>query len=408
MRHLDSCAGSPTPRAAAFEISRRRLLGLFVAGAGAAALRLRYGAPALAAAPRTASIGGFLTTEELVILDAATAHIIPTDSTGGPRAVGARECGVVDYIQNLLSFLPGSDANCDRHVTAADLSATALALHGPRAGCRDSGDVDGNGIVDAADVALAATAVFDARPVYAGGPFSDRQPQPHFPEPSQNCRRCHVAPIPEASGGAAVVLPTVDYYPPNFFTEHLPLPRLQALSWRIRILGADAVPEVANNPLARDLPETDLRGKYRDGLAALDSTSRTLFGKPFVQLTGEQQTKVLNQADQSFVTLLTGHTIEGMLCAPEYGGNRNRLGWQLVGFDGDSQPLGYEIYDETAADKHRERPDKPSSGPNPDEDCSGFSANMNRFLTAISSVTLTKPNRRFPNPCCVDVSCPPT
>ena len=88
---------------------------------------------------------------------------------------------------------------------------------------------------------------------------------------------------------------------------------------------------------------------------------------------------------------------------PEYGGNRDRLGWQLVRFDGDSQPLGYEIYDETVPGNYRERPDKPNSGPNPDEDCSGFSTNMNRFLTVISSVDLTRPNRRFPNPYCFDV-----
>jgi hypothetical protein len=399
MRRLDPRAVFPP--VTAFDLSRRQLLRLFVAGAGVAALRLRHAAPALAEAPRPTSIGGFLTTDELVILDAATAHIIPADST----SVGARECGVVDYIQNMLSFMPGSDANCDRHLTAADLSATVLGLQGTRGGCRDSGDVNGNGAVDAADVALAESAVFDARPVYAGGPFSGRQPQPHFLEPSRNCRTCHVAPIPEASGGAAVVLPALDYYPPDFFTEHLPLPRLQALSWKIRVLGANAVPEVADNPLASSLLETDLRRKYRDGLASLDTISQQQFGKPFVQLTASQQTTVFNKADPDFVTLLTYNTVEGLLCAPEYGGNRNGLGWQLVGFDGDSQPLGYEIYDESVPGKYRERPDNkhPNSGPNADEDCSGFSRKVANFLTTITQAELTQPGRRFSAPYCFDV-----
>ena len=56
-------------------------------------------------------------------------------------------------------------------------------------------------------------------------------------------------------------------------------------------------------------------------------------------------------------------------------------------FDGDSQPLGYEIYDASVEGNYRERPDKPNSGPNPDEDCSGFSANLDHFLDLISGVT---------------------
>lgn len=389
---------SPLPRAAAFELSRRQLLRLFTVGAGATALRLRYRAPALANTSRAVGVSSFLTTDELVTLDAATAHIVPTDSN-----VGARECGTVDYIQGMLSFMPGSDANCDRHLSAADLSATVLGLRMPSPSCRDGGDVDGNGVVDAADVVFAESAVFDARPVYAGGPFSGRHPQPHVLEPSRNCRACHVAPVQQASSAATAGVPTLNYYPPNFFEEHVPLPRLQALSWKIRILGADAVPEVVDNPLASEVLETDLRRRYRDGLAALEAISQQQFGKPFVQLTGQQQTSVFNKADPDFVTLLTYHTVEGMLCTPEYGGNRDRLGWQLVGFDGDSQPLGYAIYDESVPGSYHERPDRPNFGPNPDEDCAGFSRNIDNFLTIVSQAGLTQPGRRFSNPYCLDV-----
>ncbi len=375
------------------ELSRRDVLRLMAAGAGAALLPLR----AAGAKVGDPSSGLFLTTQEFAILEAATARIIPTDSQPG-----ARECGTADYIQSMLSFMPGSDANCDRRVGAADLTATVLTAQGHRPGCPLGGDVDGNGVVDAADATAAEAAMFSARPVYGGGPFSGRQPQPHFPTGSTPCYVCHVAPLQH--GAAAGVAASVDNYPPNFFTQFLPLSRLQALSWTIRILGAAAVPEVAGNPLASELPETDLRRKYRTNLAALEAVSQQQYGKPFVQLTASQQTAVLDKVDQAFVTLLTAHTIEGMLCAPEYGGNRNRLGWQLIGFGGDSQPLGYEIYDETVPGHYRERPDKPNSGPNPEEDCSGFSAGINQFLTVISRADLTQPGRRFPTPYCFGVT----
>lgn len=381
------------------QLSRRAMLRLLAAGTGVALLRLPHAAGARAGTvPVTSPPHGFLTSDELAILDAATARIIPTDAQ-----VGARECGVIDYIQSMLTYMPGTDANCDRHVNAADVTATVLAAHGPRAGCADGGDVNGDGVVNAGDAVASESAVYQARPVFAGGPFSGRQPQPHFPTGTTACRVCHVAPLPQAAASAAGTGSTVDNYPPDFFLEHLPLPRLQRLSWKIRILGADAVPEAQKNPLATELLETDMRRKYRTGLAEIDSISLSTAGLGFVRLTPQQQSTVLGKADPDFVTLLTYHTIEGMLCAPEYGGNHDRLGWQLIGFDGDSQPLGYEIPDDTAPGDYRERPEKPNSGPNPDEDCHGFSEKVNTFLSVVTRAELTQPGQRFPAPYCFEV-----
>jgi len=375
------------------QLSRRDVLWLMVAGAAVSVLPKRSSATLTAApGPR------FLTSEEFAILDASVARIVPTDSQPG-----ARECGAADYIQNLLSFMPGEDANCDRRVNAADLTATVRGAQAHRPGCPLGGDVDGDGVVDAGDTVRAVAAMFDAHPIYAGGPFSGRQPQPHFPTGTTPCYVCHVAPLQQTSGAGSGAATTVDNYPPDYFEQFLQPSRLQALSWKIRILGAAAVPEVADNPLARQLPEVDLRRQYRNGLAALESLSRAQFGASFVALSAAQQTTILNAVDPAFVTLLTGHTIEGMLCAPEYGGNRNQLGWQLVRFDGDSQPLGYEIYDATVPGNYRERADKPDSGPNPDEDCSGFSTGVTRFLTVISGASLTQPGRKFPSPYCFGV-----
>jgi hypothetical protein len=60
------------------------------------------------------------------------------------------------------------------------------------------------------------------------------------------------------------------------------------------------------------------------------------------------------------------HTLEGCFAAPEYGGNEAGAGWQMLGIEGDSQPLGYSIYRAPSGDLV-ERPDHPLSMPNPDE-----------------------------------------
>jgi len=384
-------------------LTRRELLRSAAAAAAAIAARplLRSQAVGVVAGAG-GSPGGFLSSDELAILDAATAAIMPTDS-----APGARECGVVNYIQNLLSFMPGTDANCDWQVTAADIVATASRLDGRQDYCRDAGDVDGSAAVDHNDVDAAGVAVFESHPVFGGGPYSGRQPQPHFDIGTMPCGRCHGVPFSQSPQATAIGIVaadrTVNAYTPDFFTQFLPLSRLHALSWKIRILGASAVPEVAANPLAASSIEVDLRNKYRNGLAALDQLSRSTCGAGFVQLTPAQQSNLLQKSsDQDFVTLLTYHTIEGLLSVPEYGGNRNRLGWQLVGFDGDSQPLGYTIYDESIGG-YRERPDKPNSGPNPDEHCAGFSKPVSNFLKLISSAPDVQPGRHFAAPYCFGV-----
>jgi len=383
-------------------LSRRQLLGYAAAGAAVVRVRSIFRVPAVGAvAAPVAAPGYFLTNSELAILDAATAAIVPTDSTPG-----ARECGVVNYIQSLLSFMPGSDANCDWRVTAADIVATISQLEGQRDFCRGAGDVDGNGVVDQNDVIAAEAAVFGARPVFAGGPFSGRQPQPHFDTGSLPCTTCHGYPFENPQPAALAVAAsasTVNNYPPDFFTQFLPLSRLQALSWKVRILGAAAVPEVAANPLATSSIEVDFRNRYRNGLAALEQMSQSTYGSGFAQLTPAQQSTLLQESpDQTFVTLLTYHTVEGMLSVPEYGGNRNQQGWQLVGFDGDSQPLGYTIYDESIGG-YRERQDKPNSAPNPGETCGSFSKPVSQFLNVITTAPSVQPGRHFTAPYCFGV-----
>jgi hypothetical protein len=191
--------------------------------------------------------------------------------------------------------------------------------------------------------------------VFGGGPFSDRNP---FPDP--------------ATGTAST------RFPENDFTQFMPLTRLQLLSWRVQLLGSVAVPGADFNDALLG-PTVGIRQQYRAGLADIQGKSQQLFSAAFVALTADQQDAALAAADQSFVGLVTGHALEGMFCAPEYGGNANLAGWNLIHYDGDSQPLGYSIFDETRA-AYNERPNKPNSTADPDEDCTGVDATTDQFL----------------------------
>ncbi|MBX3026660.1 gluconate 2-dehydrogenase subunit 3 family protein [bacterium] len=360
-------------------VRRRRFL-QGVAVASGALLAPRWARRAGATAP--APLAGFLSDEQYRAVEALTARLVSADD-GQP---GARECGVADYVQGLLSAFPGADANADGRVSAADLTAVGLAT----GGSDPNADANGDGVVDDGDRAttvaslfggpvLAGPPAFAGRPIFAGGPFSDRNP------------------YPDARTGT----PSNDF-PANAFASALPLSRLQRLAWTVRLLGADAVPEVRDNPLARTLADVDLRARYRDGLALVASISAADYGAPFAQLAPAQQDAVIAKLKRQlrpFYDLLVDHTIEGMLCAPEYGGNRDLAGWTLVGFDGDSQPLGYTIFDETIGD-YRERPDKPNSRLDPDDPCSGFSPGMTQFLRVV--LVQLAGATEFPTPFCFD------
>jgi gluconate 2-dehydrogenase gamma chain len=88
------------------------------------------------------------------------------------------------------------------------------------------------------------------------------------------------------------------------------------------------------------------RQQYRMGLAALQSYCKTNFaGRGFVQLTVEEQEKLLTGMEKGELTLpnfsskmlfsaIYNNTMEGYFADPIYGGNRDMAGWKLVGFPG--------------------------------------------------------------------------
>ena len=146
------------------------------------------------------------------------------------------------------------------------------------------------GVADYIDTLLGAFA-FDPPRIWAGGPTSGRM------------------------GGDA-----------RFATFHR-LSRLDELAWRMRIEGSLGLAEREFNG-----PVLGLQERYRSGLAAL--------GADFTEVDGKEQRQRL-RADAEFSALLWEHCCEGMYGPPEYGGNRNGVGWAAIGREGDVQPRGF-------------------------------------------------------------------
>jgi hypothetical protein len=146
------------------------------------------------------------------------------------------------------------------------------------------------GVADYIDGFLGAFATDPPR-IWAGGAFSGRM------------------------GGAAT------------FANFHRLNAIDELAWRTRIEGSQGIPEREWNG-----PVVGLQERYREGLTAL--------GADFADVDGDEQDRRLRAAGE-FTTLLYEHACEGMYGPPEYGGNRDLVGWRYIDFAGDTQPRGY-------------------------------------------------------------------
>jgi hypothetical protein len=281
------------PESVALLLSRRQFLRAAAVVLGALALPYSRAERAWARAK-----GRFFTRSERATLDALCDRIIPPDDVPSASALGAGP-----YIEIMLSAFDGGGT--------------------PR--------------------------------IYAGGPFSGRNPYPDNKNGTPSKRR-----------------------PRNSFKHFIELTRLQKLSWRAEILGTAAVPELAAFDAQFGAPKIGLRDVYRQGLAKVDQVAQAVAGAPFASLDPTKQDAVFAMLDggafmpdprrggMTFIDLLIQHTLEGCFSAPEYGGNKRRAGWAMLGLEGDDQPLGYSIFS-LATDSYVERPDHPMSTPNPDE-----------------------------------------
>ena len=113
---------------------------------------------------------------------------------------------------------------------------------------------------------------------------------------------------------------------PGFASFHRLSP-LDELAWRVRIEGSLGIAEREWNG-----PVEGLQERYAAGLK--------LLGDDFADADVDEQDRRLREHHE-FTSLVYEHACEGMYGAPEYGGNRDCVGWSYIGFAGDVQPRGY-------------------------------------------------------------------
>lgn len=94
---------------------------------------------------------------------------------------------------------------------------------------------------------------------------------------------------------------------------------------------------------------SEWQGVYREGIRTLNTYTTERYGGNFFELTETDQDTVTEalangeipgfgdsdeETSESFFTVVWSHTAEGMFSDPVYGGNRDAVGWKLIGFPG--------------------------------------------------------------------------
>lgn len=93
---------------------------------------------------------------------------------------------------------------------------------------------------------------------------------------------------------------------------------------------------------------------YRAAIADIDAYCDQTFQSVFAELPPERQDDVLHQLEdgkielehipaKAFFVQLWDNTLEGFLADPMYGGNRNFIGWKLIGFPGPRYNYVHEV-----------------------------------------------------------------
>jgi hypothetical protein len=114
---------------------------------------------------------------------------------------------------------------------------------------------------------------------------------------------------------------------PDLMASFIALDPVRTIAWRRRLTG--------------------WQQQYRDGIATLDR----LAGGDFTKASHADQDKILAGSDMAtFRSLLFEHTIEGLYSVPEYGGNRDLVGWKDISYPGDIQPRGYTAEETSRSD----------------------------------------------------------
>jgi gluconate 2-dehydrogenase gamma chain len=86
---------------------------------------------------------------------------------------------------------------------------------------------------------------------------------------------------------------------------------------------------------------------YKSGLAMLQARTQQMFpaSQQFSQLDKDAQIRLLAAIERTeFFEAVRVHTVMGFLADPSYGGNRDQVGWKLIGFEPKpawKPPFGY-------------------------------------------------------------------
>ncbi len=206
----------------------------------------------------------------------------------------------------------------------------------------------------------------------------------------------------------------------------LPLSSAQALIWKVRLYGEQALKGAPNGAWATQvlngtipgLVPGGLRKLYSDGLDAFDSWSQQLTMQPFASAPATEQDLMLAvagnvvvdavgpnlpslpvapppAAEALFPTLLRD-TFAACYGLPEYRGLHSNPLWTLIGYDGDTQPLGNSIYGEDLPGDNDGFGDgvyvikggyheyRPVSYPDPDDGTLMTPSQINQLMTMLS------------------------
>lgn len=117
----------------------------------------------------------------------------------------------------------------------------------------------------------------------------------------------------------------------------IPLDPVAELGWRIRLEGSNGLPE-------REFagPVAGLAELLCDGLAELDARARAQFDSAFADAGAADQDAILQDPSLAeFLELAMTLTLDAVYGDPAYGGNRDRAGWEPLGWPGFTQPDGF-------------------------------------------------------------------
>ncbi|RLV49983.1 gluconate 2-dehydrogenase subunit 3 family protein [Nocardioides mangrovicus] len=109
-----------------------------------------------------------------------------------------------------------------------------------------------------------------------------------------------------------------------------------------RLIPGDAASPGAHEAGVPDFVRGELGGHFAAeqdavvaGLRSLDAAARTAHGVSFVDVSAADQDHLLAAVETApFFEMLLQLSIDGFLCDPRHGGNRDGVGWRVVGYPG--------------------------------------------------------------------------